>query len=145
MSKLTELFKKYKHLIFYVFFGVCTTAINWVTYYLFYNVVGVPNLPSNIIAWVVAVAFAFVTNKLWVFESKSTENKTLIYEIFAFISARLATGLLDLAIMYVTVDVLEWNSSLFKLISNIIVIITNYGFSKFVVFRKGKANGEEKS
>ena len=136
MKKIKELFFKYKSFIMYVFFGVCTTLLNWGSYYLCYNVAGIPNVPSTIIAWVLAVAVAFITNKLWVFDSRSFEKKTLFHEIWTFTAARLATGILDVGIMYLTVDVLGWNSTLWKLLSNIIVIILNYVFSKLVVFKR---------
>lgn len=138
MNFLKELFTKYRSLISYAFFGVCTTLINWVSYILFYDVLHVENVPSTIIAWGFAVAFAFITNKIWVFNSKSFSAKTLLYETFTFIAARIATGLLDVLIMYISVDVLMWNAAIWKLISNVIVIVLNYFFSKLMIFKKNK-------
>lgn len=135
MKKIKQLIEKYKSVISYLFFGVCTTLINWISYYLFYNVIKVPNVPSTIIAWLLAVIFAFITNKLWVFSSKSFDAKTLLHEIWTFLAARIATGVLDVAFMYVTVDVLCWNSTLMKLLSNIIVVIINYILSKLLIFK----------
>lgn len=97
--------------------------------------IGIPNVPSTIIAWVLAVAFAFITNKLWVFESRSFDGMTLKHEIPTFLGARIGTGLLDVGIMYLAVDVMNWNSTVWKLISNVIVIILNYIASKLVIFR----------
>lgn len=136
MKTIKALFEKYKSLILYVFFGGCTTLINWLAYYLCYSVAKIPNVPSTIIAWVLAVAFAFITNKIWVFDSKAFDRKTLLHEIWTFTAARIATGVLDVAIMYVTVDVLGWNANLWKLLSNIVVIVLNYVFSKLIVFKK---------
>lgn len=136
MSKIKVLFFKYKSFIMYAFFGVCTTLVNWVSYFLLYNVAKIPNVPSTIVAWLLAVAFAFITNKLWVFDSKSFNSKTLIHEIWTFIAARLLTGVLDVGVMYLTVDILGWNAMLWKLLSNIIVIIINYILSKMIVFKK---------
>ena len=130
MEKIRELFAKYKEQILYVFFGGLTTLINWGAYALCYNVLGVSNVPSVIIAWILGVAFAFVTNKIWVFESRSFDTKTVMRELWTFVAARLATGLLDLGIMYLAVDVLGGNGNVWKLISNVIVIILNYVFSK---------------
>ena len=127
---------KYKSIIAYLFFGVLTTLINWGSYYLFYNIASIPNVPSTIIAWIIAVAFAFITNKLWVFNSKSFNSKTILHEIWTFTVARLITGILDVVIMYFAVDVFAWNSTLWKMLSNIIVIILNYIFSKLFVFKK---------
>ena len=117
---------EYKSIISYLFFGVCTTLINWGVYFLCYNILSIPNVVSTVIAWVVAVVFAFVTNKLWVFDSKSFDSKTLIHEIWTFFVARLATGVLDIAIMYFAVDVFNMNSTVWKLLSNVLVIIINY-------------------
>ncbi len=137
---MKNLIIKYKSFILYAVFGVCTTLINWGTYYLCYSLIRIPNVPSTIIAWIVAVAFAFITNKIWVFESKAFDVKTLLYEIWTFIAARLATGVLDVAIMYFAVDVFAMNSTIWKLISNVIVIILNYILSKLIIFRKGRSD-----
>ena len=136
MKTLKELFVKYKMMILYVVFGAMATFVNMAAYYFCYNLLGIPNVPSVIIAWVLAVIFAFFTNKLWVFESKSMAPEVLKHEIPAFFGARLLTGLLDIGIMYLAVDVLHWNATLWKLISNVIVIILNYLASKLVIFRK---------
>ncbi len=133
---MRELFIKYKSLISYAFFGVCTTLINWGVYYLCYNIIHIANVPSTIIAWFLAVVFAFITNKIWVFDSKSFDSKTLLHEIWTFTASRIATGVLDVVIMYVAVDVLTMNSTVWKLISNIIVIILNYILSKLIIFKK---------
>ena len=146
MEKIKALFIKYKEQILYVFFGGLTTLINWGAYALCYKVLSVPNIPSTVIAWILGVAFAFITNKLWVFESKSFDRKTLLRELWTFVAARLATGLLDMGIMYLAVDVLGGNGLVWKLISNVIVIILNYVFSKLIVFRKQDGpEGEKKA
>ena len=135
---MKDLLIKYKSFILYAVFGVFTTLINWGTYYLCYSIIHISNVPSTIIAWIAAVAFAFITNKIWVFDSKSFDGKTLLYEIWTFVAARLVTGVLDVAIMYFAVDVFAMNATIWKLISNIIVIIINYVFSKLIIFKKGK-------
>lgn len=136
MKKIKDLIVKHKAFIFYGVFGVLSTLINWGTYYLCYKIIGLPNIPSTIIAWVLSVSVAFITNKVWAFESKSFEKKVLIREMWTFFSTRLATCALDVLIMYVTVDLLKWNALLWKMISNVIVILLNYVFMKFVVFKK---------
>ena len=145
MAKIKALALKYKEQILYVFFGGLTTLINWGAYALCYNVLGVSNVPSVIIAWILGVAFAFVTNKIWVFESRSFDTKTVLRELWTFVAARLVTGLLDLGIMYLAVDVLGGNGNVWKLISNVIVIILNYVFSKLIVFKKQEKPGEKET
>ena len=131
-----ELLVKYRSLILYVIFGVMTTLVNMAAYWLCFDAFGIPNVPSTVVAWILAVAFAFITNKLWVFGSTSFDAKTLRHEIPTFFGARLLTGLLDVGIMYATVDVMQWNPMIWKFISNVIVIILNYIASRLVIFRK---------
>ena len=145
MNRIKELFIKYKSLIMYAIFGALTTLVNWASYYLCYNVLKISNVPSTIIAWFLAVAFAFITNKLWVFDSKSFNKKTLVHEIWTFFTARALTGVLDVIIMFVAVDMLNWNSTVWKLISNVLVIILNYILSKIFVFRKNKTDSQQKT
>ena len=132
---MTTLFKKYKSIILYILFGALTTAVNFATYYIAFNLLWIPNVPSTVIAWVLSVAFAYITNKIWVFSSRSFDRKTIAKEIPSFLSARITTGVLDVGIMYVTVDLLHWNGAVWKLISNVIVIVLNYIASK-LIFRK---------
>ncbi len=133
---ITELWNKYKSLIMYVVFGALTTVVNMGAYYVSYNLLHIPNVPSAAIAWILAVAFAFVTNKLWVFDSPSFDAQTLKHEIPTFFGARIATGVLDVVIMYLAVDVAHMNPTVWKLISNVLVIIINYVASKLIIFRK---------
>lgn len=135
---MLELWKRYKEMILYVFFGGCTTAVNLAAYALCYYVCGVSNVAATVIAWVLGVAFAYVTNKLWVFESKSWAWSVLGKELTSFVGCRAATGVLDLLVMYVCVDLLHWNAMLMKVISNVMVIILNYVGSKLLVFAKKK-------
>ncbi len=127
----------------YGIFGVLTTIINLVCYKVLYELWSWSNIQSNIIAWVVAVIFAFVTNKLWVFESKSLEFKTVCTELWRFISCRLATGVMDLLIMYVGVDLLHGPSMKFKVGSNVLVILLNYMLSKLVIFGNRKKKKQD--
>ncbi len=135
-DKIKELVKKYKFIILYGIFGVLTTVINIGVYGLLYSVLGVSNVLSNVVAWIVSVLFAFITNKLWVFESKSFDFNLLIKELGSFTACRLATGVLDLGIMFVGVDLLKGPAIVLKIVSNIIVIILNYVMSKIFVFKK---------
>lgn len=136
MKQIIALMKKYKSFIAYAVFGVFTTVVNIMTYNICYYNLGVGNTLSNIAAWILAVTFAYLTNKAWVFESRSWKWDVLKREIPAFISCRLATGLLDLIIMFICVDIIGWHAMLMKIISNVLVIVLNYVFSKLVIFKK---------
>jgi len=135
-SAIEKLIKKYKDLLLYIFFGGCITVVNVASYYVSYILFTIPNVPSTIIAWIFAVIFAYITNKLWVFNSKSFHATTLKHEIPTFLGARILTGILDVVIMYITVDVLQMNATIWKLISNVLVVILNYIASKLVIFKK---------
>ena len=116
--------------------GCLATAINIGVYLLCYKVLSIPNVPSNMIAWIISVLFAFITNKLFVFESKNMRRSVVMSELGKFILARLSTGFLDLLIMFLAVDVMTWNATVWKTISNVLVIIGNYVLSRFLVFEK---------
>lgn len=131
-----EYYKKYKSIISYLFFGVLTTIVNIVTYNLLYYKFGVENVPSNVAAWILAVLFAYVTNKLYVFNSRSWNLDYLLREIFLFFSARFITGLIDTAIMYMAVDLMNQEAFVWKLLTNVIVVVLNYVASKFIIFKK---------
>lgn len=136
VSNIKELIIKYKFIILYGIFGVLTTVINIGVYGVLYSGLGVSNVISNVIAWVISVLFAFITNKLWVFESKSFNFKLFVKELGSFTVCRVATGVLDLGIMFVGVDLLKGPAIILKIASNIIVIILNYVMSKIFVFKK---------
>ena len=91
---------------------------------------------SAAVAWVLSVLFAYVTNRRWVFHSEAKGAKAIGKEFAAFLGARLGTGLLDMLIMYLCVDLLGWNDMVMKLASNVIVVILNYILSKFFIFKK---------
>lgn len=133
---MKNLIEKYRSFIMYAIFGVLTTVVNIAVYYLSYNLIGMSNVSSTMIAWIIAVAFAFITNKMWVFDSGSFGWKILAHEIPTFFGSRLVTGFLDVAIMYLAVDIMAWNSMIWKIISNLIVIILNYVASRFIIFKK---------
>lgn len=135
MKIIISLIKKHKSFIAYGIFGVLTTLVNIITYTICYNQLGISNTVSNVFAWILAVAFAYITNKIWVFESKSWQLAVLKREITSFIGCRLATGIMDIVIMFICVDILEWNAMLMKVSSNILVIILNYIFSKLIIFK----------
>ncbi len=138
MGRIKELIIQYKGIIFYGIFGVLTTVINLAVYYVCCEVIGLANVPGTVIAWVAAVLFAFITNKLFVFDSKDMSMRVFFSELIRFFLARIATGILEVLIMFIGVDVLHGPSMVLKVITNIIVIIVNYILSKLLVFIKKK-------
>lgn len=135
MKKLIEEIKKRKELVLYLFFGVCTTLVNIVAYFVFRNLFNVGIAVSTAASWFVSVLFAYFTNKKFVFESKKTKINAVIVEFLSFVFGRIFTGLMDLAVMLITVDVLGFNEPLMKIISNVVVIVLNYVLSKIWIFK----------
>lgn len=131
---ISELFAKYKSLILYGFFGICTTAVNVISYAICDGIFNFKTIPSTAIAWFIAVVFAFITNKFWVFGSSTLERSVLRHEVISFFGCRALTGVLDIAVMYIAVDLLMLNKLFWKVISNLIVIAVNYIASKLVIF-----------
>lgn len=149
MQKMKDLFIKYKEIILYIFFGMLTTAVSFVSYgiltkliHLQSDIVGIA--VSNVISWICAVIFAFVTNKIWVFESRTGGAKALLSELWKFIAARLLTGALEwfgvpfLVYIGLNQTVFGVKGMFSKFIVSVAVVILNYVFSKIFVFRKKK-------
>ena len=133
LNKLLNLYKKYKEIINYLIFGVLTTLISIVTYAIFTKVFHIDYLISNVLSWIIAVLFAYITNKIFVFESKSKKN---IKEITSFFFFRVVSLIMEMIILYVFVDMLHIDDLVTKIIAQIIVIVSNYVFSKVFVFKK---------
>jgi len=124
-----------KELILYLFFGGCTTLIRIFSYYLFYSLLSCSNVVANIFSWLFSVAFAFVTNRKYVFNS-STNGKAVVKEMLSFVLSRIGTGVLELFLMYILVDLLSYPAMWMKCGVTVLVIILNYILSKIVVFVK---------
>lgn len=138
MKKIGELYFKYEEVINYLFIGVCTTVISLLVYYTCVLTLFNPDNPvllqcANIISWIIAVVFAYFANRKVVFKSR---NKNIKNEVSKFVSARVVTLLIDMAFMWLTVSLLGFNDKIMKIISNIIIVILNYVFSKLFVFIK---------
>lgn len=132
---LKQLLDKYRSVIAYVFFGGVTTVVNLAAYYLCYHLFSIPNTPSVVISWILAVLVAFLTNKPFVFESHDWSLSVLLPEISSFFGCRAGTGVVELIFMHITVDIMDFSGMLMKLLINILVIILNYVGSKLLVFR----------
>ena len=133
---LSDLYKKYKEIINYLIFGGLTTLVSIGTYAIFTKIFNIDYLVSNVLSWIIAVLFAFITNKLFVFESKSKDKKLVSKEITNFFFFRIVSLGIEMVIMYVFVDLLAINDLITKVIAQVIVILSNYIFSKVFVFKK---------
>ena len=154
MMKIKELYKKHKEIIVYIIFGALTTLVNLVTFYILERAFGSEGngyIIYNAIAWVVAIIFAYVTNKLYVFESKSWAPKIVIKESVQFLLARVFSFVVEELGLILMVEILSFGdytlnlkvitltgATIAKILLSIIVIIMNYFFSKFIIFKEKK-------
>ena len=136
LQKLKQLFFRYYDLIIYLIFGVLTTVVNYLVYLPCYNLLGINASFSNLIAWVVAVIFAFLTNKPFVFRSHDWSANVVVPELIKFVGTRIGSGGLETGILFLAVDLLGMNGNVWKLLTSVLVVILNYIGSKLLVFRK---------
>ena len=132
MEKIKKLWTKYREIINYLIFGVLTTVVNIVTFYLL-TALSVNWQISNVIAWITSVVFAYITNKRYVFESS---NKSVWKEFLSFVYFRLLSFVIDMGCMYLMIDIMNINDLISKVVVNVLVVILNYVFSKLFVFKK---------
>jgi putative flippase GtrA len=126
----------YREIAAYGIFGVLTTLVNIAAYWLLAHPLGISTIFSTVIAWTAAVLFAYATNRRWVFHSGARTRREILKELLAFFACRIATGVLDVALMYVFVELLGFNDLYVKTASNIIVIVGNYLASKWIIFKE---------
>ena len=139
-NKLFEIYKNHKEGINYLIFGGLTTLLSLIVYYALTWTIINPKNPlqlqiANILSWVCGFLFAYFTNRKFVFESK---NKRVLKEFFSFFLSRLSTLFLDMLIMFIFVTLLKYNDAIFKIVSQALVIISNYALSKIFVFKNKK-------
>ena len=132
----SDLLHRHYDILVYLIFGVMTTAVNYIVYLPCYNLLHLSSAVSNVIAWAAAVAFAYVTNKPFVFHSHDWSAKTVVPELTKFIGTRLGSGGLETVILLIFVDILSMNGNLWKLLTSVLVVVLNYIGSKLLVFRK---------
>ena len=136
MKKLFALLKKHEEVISYLFFGGLTTLVNYIVYLPCYNLLHLSGAVSNAVAWVAAVAFAYLTNKPFVFKSHDWSHSTMIKELVSFVGCRVGSGALETLLIFITVDCFNFSGSWMKILTGVLVVILNYFGSKLLVFRK---------
>ena len=139
---MTNFFQKYKRIIMYIIFSALTEAVFFVSYDIVFNlfldsdILRIPNIPSAIIARVLYVTLAYITNKMWVFPNRFFDRKTIIKEVTFFLFARIATWVMFVGLMCIAVDSLHWNVTVWKLIGNVMVVIMDYIASDLIFSKK---------
>ena len=139
MEKIKEQYFKYKEIINYLVFGGLATVVNFVTYFIVARLMGIDEVLSSGISWFFSVLFAYITNKLFVFESKTEGIKAILIEMGSFFLARIVSGILcDVGTFAIMVRVFNINDLFAKVVTQVMVVIVNYVFSKLIIFRKKK-------
>ena len=136
MDKLIFLYRKYKEILNYIFFGALTTAVNFSAYFMCLEIFKIHYLTANIIAWFLSVIFAYVSNRLYVFKRVNFSIVAIIREVILFFGARFLSGAIETVSLFLMVEVFMLGEFVSKIIVAIIVVILNYVFSKLIVFRK---------
>lgn len=158
---MKKFWNKYKEIITYIIFGVLTTLVSWGSYALFVNLMSMSVFLGNLLSWICAVAFAYVTNKLWVFDSKSWKPSVIGKEIVTFVASRGVTGVIEIIAvpllaktgfdnifynilhkMNISLNILFTDGIYSKIVLAVIVVILNYFFSKFIIFKKKSSNSD---
>jgi putative flippase GtrA len=137
IEKIKSVFAKHRELILYVIFGGLTTAVDWCISFLLYSL-DVNVHVADVIAWCAAVLFAFVTNRILVFQSGERRAMGVLRELSTFAGGRVLTLLLQELVVFVFYDLIGWSAYLVKLVAAVLVIVLNYFISKLLVFRKKK-------
>ena len=132
---MKRLFQKYRQLCSYVFWGTGTTIVNYGVYFLCTELFQIHYLTSNVIAWTISVIYAFIVNKLLVFASKSWEPSIALKELFQFVSARLLSGILETALLFIFVDFFHFGDAITKILASVVIVIINYFVSKKLIFK----------
>ena len=131
-------YKKYKEILLYLFFGGLTFIVSIGSYVFFEFVTGMSPLIANIFSWILAVSFAYITNRIWVFTDIAHGVQKVIKEVCAFFGGRVVTLIIEEAILFFGISVLNFESVVVKVIGQIVVIISNYFISKILVFTNRK-------
>ena len=146
---MKKLWIKDKEYVLYIIFGGLTTVVNYAVFLLMGRALKLEIVLANAIAWIFAVAFAYITNRIWVFESKAKGAKNVLLEIGEFVAGRLITLGIESLLLWIFVDLLSVNDLVMKIVTSIITIVVNYIFSQFIIFRgkdqKSKAADTEEN
>lgn len=132
---MMKLYNKYREIIDYIIFGGLTTLVNIVVFYIFDTLLGWPYLIANAVAIVLSILFAYITNKRFVFKTSDMTTKENMMEFLKFIGFRLVSGLADMATMWLLVDLISIDTNIAKLLTQFIVVVLNYVFSKLFIFK----------
>jgi len=130
------MYRKYQEAIDYLFWGGVAFVLSMVLFYIFANMMMIEEQIANVITWIICVIFTYLTNRTFVFKSKTTGMKAITKEFTEFTTARLATLVLENIVLFICIDLLLWHNMIAKLIGQFLVIVSNYILSKLWIFKK---------
>lgn len=133
--------KQYREMIMYIIMGIFTTAVNISSFYILVEVLDTDYKTATVIAWILSVLFAYITNKIYVFQQKTSDMRSLMRELTAFFSVRLLSLGIDLGMMILLVSQFHTNETLAKILDNVVIVVVNYIASKWLVFKKTTEEG----
>lgn len=131
-----SMYRKYQEAIDYLFWGGVAFVLSMVLFYIFANMMMIEEQIANVITWIICVIFTYLTNRTFVFKSKTKGMKAITKEFTEFTTARLATLVLENIVLFICIDLLLWNNMIAKLIGQFLVIVSNYILSKLWIFKK---------
>ncbi|PRS02152.1 hypothetical protein C6W24_05860 [Bacillus atrophaeus] len=125
----------------YIIMGIFTTAVNISSFYILVEILNTDYKTATVIAWILSVLFAYITNKIYVFQQKTSDMRSLLRELTAFFSVRLLSLGIDLGMMILLVSQFHTNETLAKILDNVVIVVVNYIASKWLVFKKTTEEG----
>ncbi|MGM0860459.1 GtrA family protein [Bacillus atrophaeus] len=125
----------------YIIMGIFTTAVNISSFYILVEILDTDYKTATVIAWIFSVLFAYITNKIYVFQQKTSDMRSLLRELTAFFSVRLLSLGIDLGMMILLVSQFHTNETLAKILDNVVIVVVNYIASKWLVFKKTTEEG----
>lgn len=133
--------KQYREMIMYIIMGIFTTAVNISSFYILVEILDTDYKTATVIAWILSVLFAYITNKIYVFQQKTSDMRSLMRELTTFFSVRLLSLGIDLGMMILLVSQFHTNETLAKILDNVVIVAVNYIASKWLVFKKTTEEG----
>lgn len=137
---MKSLFNRYREMIAYLFWGIITTIVNLMVFIGLHYLTNINYQVNNVIAWIISVLVAYLSNKKYVFHSKTTSIKQTITQMSSFFGGRLASLLVEQVILWVGIALLSGNQIIVKIIDNVIIVVLNYFWSKWAVFKNNKGD-----
>ena len=141
LRSFQPVYKRFKEQLLYLFFGGLTTVLSIFLFWLCTVPFSMNPLVANVICWIICVAFAYITNRTWVFQNRASDVTGIVKECGRFFTGRLGTLALEEVVLWFGIDLLGFNSMAVKIVAQVLIIIGNYVISKWLVFKRKEEGG----